>query len=99
MDHFQLDYLKTIYVIKDKYRFGLYNVPFEGHVSDDGIYLSWTHFVREFTNYSDGQNVGLHEMAHALTDVNFTVHEGQDNAFYQSFTRFSEVARPITRIR
>ena len=95
LDHFQLDYFKTIYIIKDKYRYGLYNVPFEGHVSDDGIYLSWTHFVREFTDYSDGQNVGLHEMAHALTYVNFTAHEGQDNTFYQSFASFSEVGRPI----
>jgi Mlc titration factor MtfA (ptsG expression regulator) len=95
LDHFQLDYFKTIYIIKDKYRYGLYNVPFEGHVSDDGIYLSWTHFVREFTDYSDGQNVGLHEMAHALTYVNFTVHEGQDNTFHQAFASFSEVARPI----
>jgi MtfA peptidase len=95
LDHFQLDYFKTIYIIKDKYRYGLYNQPFEGHVSADGIYLSWTHFVREFTDYSDGQNVGLHEMAHALTYVNFTVHEGQDNTFHQSFASFSEVARPI----
>lgn len=95
LDHFQLDYFKTIYIIKDKYRYGLYNVPFEGHVSADGIYLSWTHFVREFTDYSDGQNVGLHEMAHALTYVNFTVQEGQDNTFHQSFASFSEVARPV----
>jgi hypothetical protein len=95
LDHFQLDYFKTIYIIKDKYRYGLYNVPFEGHVSDDGIYLSWAHFLREFTDYSDGQNVGLHEMAHALTYVNFTVREGQDNTFHQSFASFSEVARPI----
>lgn len=95
LDHFQLDYFKTIYIIKDKYRYGLYNMPFEGHVSEEGIYLSWTHFFREFTDYSDGQNVGLHEMAHALSYVNFTVREGRDNAFHDSFTNFSAVARPI----
>jgi MtfA peptidase len=95
LDHFQLDFFRTIYIIKDKYRYGLYNMPFEGHVSEDGIYLSWTHFIREFTDYSDGQNVGLHEMAHALSYVNFNVREGRDNTFHDFFTSFSAVAHPI----
>ena len=95
LDNFQLDYFKTIYIIKDNYRYGLYNVPFEGHVSDEGIYLSWSNFLREFTDYSDGQNVGLHEMAHALTYVNFTVQEGRDTSFYDKFKDFSAVARPV----
>ncbi len=95
LDHFQLDYFHTIYIIKDKYTYGVYKMPFAGHVSDDGIYLSWNHFIREFSEYSDGQNVGLHEMAHALTYSNFTVHEGRDPAFLEAFTHFSEVARPI----
>lgn len=46
-------------------------------------------------DYPDGQNVGLHEMAHALTYVNFTVREGRDKAFHDHFTEFSAVARPI----
>ncbi|MBS1659695.1 MAG: zinc-dependent peptidase [Bacteroidetes bacterium] len=95
LEHFLLDYFKTIYILKDKYRYGLYNMPFEGHVSEEGIYLSWTHFIREFNDYSDGQNVGLHEMAHALTYVNFTVQDGRDNAFYNHFNDFSLIARPI----
>jgi Mlc titration factor MtfA (ptsG expression regulator) len=95
LDNFLLDYFKTIYILKDNYRYGLYNVPFEGHVSDDGIYLSWSNFIREFTDYSDGQNVGLHEMAHALTYVNFTVQEGRDTSFHDKFKDFSAVARPV----
>lgn len=95
LEHYLLDYFETIHILKDKYRFGLYETPFEGHVSEDGIYLSWTHFVKEFTNYSDGQNVGLHEMAHALTYVNFTVREGRDKTFHDHFTEFSKVASPI----
>src|SRR6202012_2815187 len=92
LSRFQMDYFETIYIVKDKYRFGLYNMPFEGHVSDDGIYLSWHHFFREFTDYSDGQNVGLHEMAHALTYVNFTAREGRDAAFQKSFSHFLATA-------
>ena len=95
LDHFLLDYFEKIHILRDKYRFGLYNMPFEGHVCDDGIYLSWAQFVREFTDYSDGQNVGLHEMAHALSYVNFTVQNGRDHTFHRRFTKFSAVARPI----
>jgi Mlc titration factor MtfA (ptsG expression regulator) len=95
LDHFRLGYFKTVYIIKDKYSYGLSETPFEGHVSADGIYLSWTNFIREFANYSDGQNVGLHEMAHALTYANFTAKEDRDKTFHDSFTEFSTVARPI----
>ncbi|HXB92304.1 MAG TPA: zinc-dependent peptidase [Puia sp.] len=95
LDNFQLDYFTNIYILKDNYRYGLYKVPFEGHVSQDGIYLSWSNFIREFTDYSDGQNVGLHEMAHALTYVNFTVREGKDGPFHDRFKDFSAVARPV----
>jgi Mlc titration factor MtfA (ptsG expression regulator) len=95
LEHYLLDYFETIHILKDRYRYGLYETPFEGHVSEDGIYLSWTHFLKEFTNYSDGENVGLHEMAHALTYVNFTVREGRDKTFHDHFTEFSSVARPI----
>ncbi|HVS97567.1 MAG TPA: zinc-dependent peptidase, partial [Puia sp.] len=93
--HYLLDHFRTIHILKDRYRYGLYNQPFEGHVAEDGIYFSWNHFFREYTDYSDGQNVGLHEMAHALTYVNFTVQEGRDNTFHEHFTGFSAVARPI----
>lgn len=95
LESFLLDYFKTIYILKDNYRYGLYNVPFEGHVGDDGIYLSWSNFIREFADYSDGQNLGLHEMAHALTYVNFTVQDGRDTSFHDKFTDFSAVARPV----
>jgi MtfA peptidase len=95
LDRFQLDYFRTIYIIKDRYTYGTSTTPYEGHVSEDGIYLSWTHFIREFADYSDGQNVGLHEMAHALTYVNFTAGEGRDHNFHDTFVNFSAVARPI----
>lgn len=95
LDHFLLDYFNTIYIIKDRYTYGLTSTPYEGHVSEDGIYFSWAHFMREYSDYSDGQNVGLHEMAHALTYVNFTTHEGMDRKFHDSFVHFSAVARPV----
>jgi Mlc titration factor MtfA (ptsG expression regulator) len=95
LENYQLDYFSTIYILRENYRFGLYNMPFEGHVSEDGIYLSWSNFIREFTDYTDGQNVGLHEMAHALAYVNFTVEDGKDDSFHDRFKDFSEIARPV----
>lgn len=95
LEHYLLDYFDIIYVVKNKYTYGLTPTPYEGHVSQDGIYLSWADFTREFADYTDGQNVGLHEMAHALTYVNFTTHEGRDSTFHDAFVNFSAVARPV----
>jgi len=95
LEHYRLDYFKTIYIIKDRYTYGLSSTPYEGHVNEEGIYLSWAHFMREFSDYTDGQNVGLHEMAHALTYVNFTAHQGRDRNFHDTFVNFSAVARPV----
>jgi MtfA peptidase len=95
LDSYLLDHFTTIYLLKDNYRYGLYKTPFEGHVSEEGIYLSWSNFFREFSDYSDGQNVGLHEMAHALVYVNFTSEDSIDQAFHDRFKDFSTVGRPI----
>ncbi|MBS1933579.1 MAG: zinc-dependent peptidase [Bacteroidetes bacterium] len=95
LNNFMLDYFKTIFVVRDNYTYGLYNVPFEGHVSEDGIYLSWSNFIRQYNDYTDGENVGLHELAHALGYVNFTVDDGQDKWFHNEFLNFSKTARPV----
>jgi MtfA peptidase len=95
LNNYLLDYFKTIYVLRDNYRYGLYNMPFEGHVNEDGIYLSWNNFIKEYNDYADGQNVGLHELAHALTYVNFTVQDGMDRTFHDKFKNFSKIARPV----
>lgn len=95
LKEFRLDYFKNIYVLSQHYHYGLYNVPFEGHVSSDGIYLSWLNFDRAYADYTDGNNVGLHEMAHALTYVNFTVNEGRDEHFKSQFYTFTKTGRRI----
>jgi len=95
LKNYMLDYFNTIYVLRDNYRYGLYNMPFQGHVSEDGIYLSWNNFIKEYNDYSDGQNVGLHELAHALTYVNFNAEDGVDEVFHDKFKDFSKVARPL----
>lgn len=98
LQHFLMDHFHKIYVMKRAYHFGLMNVPFQGHVSEDGIYLSWNNFLNSFANYTDGDNVGLHEMAHALAYVNFPEHEhdGEDEVFqYRWYKTFTTTGREV----
>jgi MtfA peptidase len=97
LDKYLLDFFDTIYIMQRNYTYGLYERPFEGHVNSNGIYLSWDNFLRGYEDYTDADNVGIHEMAHALAYVNFMAggNSGQDEAFIKRFYRFSEVARPI----
>ena len=97
LDKYLLDFFDTIYVLKHDYHYGMYNVPFAGHVSRNGIYLSWDNFLRGYANDNDGDNVGIHEMAHALAYVNFMAedNDGEDDDFKERFRAFSLVARPI----
>lgn len=97
LDKYLLDFFDTVYILQHNYNYGFYQKPFEGHVNSDGIYLSWDNFIRGYENYTDGDNVGIHEMAHALAYVNFMAGEndGQDEDFIKRFYNFSAVARPI----
>ena len=95
LQHYLLDHFKTIFVMERSYHYGFSSQPFEGHVNYNGIYLSWDSFSKQFEDYKDGSNVGLHEMAHALAYVNFSVDDGLDPAFRARFFEFSKIARPI----
>lgn len=95
LNRYHLDHFKDIFVYREDYQYGLYNQPFMGHVSADGIHLSWNNFMRGYENYSDAENVGIHEMAHALAYVNFMVVEGGDSGFKERFAHFSQIARPL----
>lgn len=95
LENYLLDHFHTIYIVKSDYNYGLFNVPFQGHVNKDGIYLSWSNFVRAFENYTDGDNVGLHEMAHALSYTNFIANDGSDDGFKERFREFSLTGRAV----
>ncbi|MGF2411125.1 zinc-dependent peptidase [Ferruginibacter sp.] len=61
----------------------------EGNVSGHSVNLSWKHFLQGYANPVNGQNVGLHEFAHALYYQTFVVEENVDHSFRDTFDDFS----------
>jgi Mlc titration factor MtfA (ptsG expression regulator) len=96
LDFYLLDFFETIHILRNDYHYGGYNMAFMGHVNSNGIYFSWYNFLKGFEDHTDANNVGLHEMAHALAYVNFVVKsDGEDPEFKRRFEDFSKIARPI----
>jgi MtfA peptidase len=60
----------------------------EGNVSGHSINLSWKHFLDGYATPNDGQNVGLHELAHALYYQTFIVEENVDKTFRDQYDSF-----------
>ena len=67
----------------------------EGNVSGHAINLSWKHFLEGYRNPANGQNVGLHELAHALYYQTFIVEENVDRNFRDTFDGFSEYGNKV----
>lgn len=61
----------------------------EGNVSGHSINLSWKHFLEGYAKPDDGQNVGLHELAHALYYQTFEVEENTDSNFRDLYNKFN----------
>ena len=67
----------------------------EGNVSNNAINISWKHFLNGFNDPADGQNVGLHEMAHAYYFQNVETTDNKDHNFIYSFSRFNNAGNKI----
>jgi Mlc titration factor MtfA (ptsG expression regulator) len=66
LNDFQLSHYEFIRIFPEEYfAKGTLNVLL-GHVYGNTITLSWNHFLDGHEDHSDGVNLGLHEMAHAL---------------------------------
>jgi Mlc titration factor MtfA (ptsG expression regulator) len=87
-NHFQ-----TIILFADEYYSAITGEYHEGEVNAGGaIVLSWKNFKSGFSNLTDGRNLAMHEMAHALRLTNIV-----DNVEYDFIDRsimnaFEEIA-------
>ena len=60
-----------------------------GNVSGNTINIAWKQFLEGYKHGFDNNNVGLHEMAHALYYQNFETEEYIDKSFKDSFYLFT----------
>ena len=60
----------------------------EGNVSGNSINISWKHYLQGYENIENGQNVGLHEMAHAYYCQNMVYKDERDMAFVRTYSNF-----------
>jgi MtfA peptidase len=95
LKNYRLSFFHDIFLLSDSYQAFNVKEQYIGHVSPTGIYISWKHFVHGFSNYTDGFNVALHEMAHALHHENFIQETGIDWDFRQDFDKLPEVFGPL----
>ena len=87
---YMLPYFKNIHVYPEEFfRSNNMGICFlEGNVSSNNINLSWKHFLKGYEKSNDGQNVGLHELAHALYYQTFVVGQNVDDDFRNSYNNF-----------
>lgn len=62
-----------------------------GNVQGRNITLSWKHFLEDYKNPTDGKNVGLHEMAHALQVQHLFQNHGFRNEFKKEYEYYDKI--------
>jgi MtfA peptidase len=67
----------------------------EGNVSGNSINISWKHYLEGYEKKDDGQNLGLHEMAHAYYSQNFTFDGKKDECFINGFSSYNNCGNKI----
>ncbi|MFT3947714.1 MAG: zinc-dependent peptidase [Agriterribacter sp.] len=69
-----------------------------GNVTGNTINIAWKQFLEGYKNKYDLQNVGLHEMAHALYYQNFETELYIDKDFRESFQMFNAIGDKIYHV-
>jgi len=91
---YRLGFFKDIYVMPDAYQYDLQSPPYIGHVSPQGIFISWKHFLQGYADSGDNVNVAIHEMAHALSYNNFVAVADTDWEFRDDFAKLPGLYGP-----
>ena len=98
LKNYLMDYFPVIHVIRKEYVLDVDKETYYGHVSRNGIYVSWNHFLEGYSDYGDSVNVGLHEMAHAVSyDVFLGQEDNHDASFKERLEEFAAEGRPVFR--
>ncbi len=96
LSNYLMDYFSVIHVIKKEYVLTMDKETYYGHVSRNGIYISWDHFLKGYEDYEDSMNVGLHEMAHAISyDIFLGQQDKHDHLFKKRLDGFAIKGKPV----
>lgn len=89
LENYMLPDFPTIHIYPDVFYRIDHTIKFlEGNVSNGCINISWKYFLHGYQVPNDGQNVGLHEMAHAYYFQNLQCTECEDKRFKASYNTF-----------
>ncbi len=69
-----------------------------GNVTGNTINIAWKQFLEGYKNKYDLQNVGLHEMAHALYYQNFETELYVDRNFKDAFQEFNAIGDKVYHV-
>jgi Mlc titration factor MtfA (ptsG expression regulator) len=98
LKNYMMDYFPVIHVIRKEYVLNVDKETYYGHVSRNGIYISWTSFLEGYNDYADSVNVGLHEMAHAVSyDLFLGEQDGHDMEFRERLSGFAREGTAVFR--
>lgn len=96
LGYFLIEYFSVINIVKKEYSISQYEGILEGHVSNLSISISWRNFIADYENYTDSENVGLHEMAHAISfDVFHGNNENNSSTLTRRFKEYIHEAGPV----
>lgn len=96
LEEYMLPYYKYINIFPNEFLGVEPYVRFlEGNVSGNSINISWKHYLQGYENLENGQNVGLHEMAHAYYCQNMVCQDERDHVFVQAYNNFDIVSNTV----
>jgi MtfA peptidase len=96
LEEYMLPYYQNIHIFPQKF-LGMHPTMrfLEGNVSGNDINISWKHYLEGYDNTNDGQNLGLHEMAHVYYAQNFTFEGNKDKCFVNGFTEYNSCGNKV----
>jgi MtfA peptidase len=96
LDKYLLPFFKNIHIYPAEF-LGIYPTIryLMGNVTGDTINIGWKYFMEGIEDSTDGKNVGLHEMSHALYYQTFVVEDNVDKDFKKTFDQFTLVGDQV----
>ena len=92
LEDYLLPHFKEIHIFPQEFLGVTPTIRFlVGNVSSNCINISWKHYLDGYNKNDDGQNVGLHEMAHAYY-CQFNIYNIGNNSFKNNYNEYKKKA-------